>query len=266
MAESGQSAGLFVGVGKFGFQSGLKDLEYAPDDAVALAYRFVVELKVLEAGRTQLVLGGKPNSEKGRKQLEVLEEQKVAVVRGTKFGLQKALQAFAKQTSSPGSLAVLSFSGHGYEMQQDVYLMPTDGNWQTVRTTGVSVESLVETLRQSRAKAKLLLFDACRQVPDRASLDEKRANEDFHRRLKGVDGLAVLASCSAGEKSWQAKALEHGVFTHFLLQEMTRDKSFGKMAEGVVNASRAWMSKYGKLAPTAWHEGGDGLVLVRQTE
>jgi len=256
-----QSAGLFVGIGRFGFQSGLKDLEYAPDDAVALAYRFVVELKVLEANRTQLVLGGKPSSELARKQLEVLRDQKVSVMRGTKYGLQKALKEFAVRTSSPGNLAVMSFSGHGYEMQQDVYLMPTDGNWQTVRSTGMSFESVLETLRQSRAKSKVLLFDACRQVPDRASLDVKRANEDFRNRVKAVEGLAVLASCSAGEKSWQAKTLEHGVFTHFVLQEMVQGKAFYKVSEGVVQSSREWMSKYGELAPTAWHEGGEGLAL-----
>lgn len=252
---TGQSAGLFVGIGKFGFQSGLKDLEYAPDDAVALAYRFVVELKVLEASRTQLVLGGKPSSEKARKQLEVLQGQKVSVVRGTKYGLQKALKEFAVQTISPGNLAVMSFSGHGYEMQQDVYLMPTDGNWQTVRSTGVSFESLLETLRQSRAKSKVLLFDACRQVPDRTSLDVKRANEDFRKRVKAVEGLAVLASCSAGEKSWQAKTLGHGVFTHLVLMGLKDSKvTWSELGESIVRENKEWFLKYERMAPTAWFE------------
>jgi len=246
------SAGLFIGVGKFEFRAGLEDLEYAPDDAVGLAYRLVVELKMVPAGNSQLVLVGEPKSARARKQLAELKALRVEVVKGTKSGLQKALQKFAGLAES-GGLSVMSFSGHGYETQKDVYLMPGNGNWQTVRTTGVSFESVLEVLRASKATSKVLLFDACRQVPDMAKLDRDLAEKTFRERVKSVPGLTVLASCSAGEKSWQAKTLEQGVFTHLVLEGLKKpDVPWDELGAAVVKANEAWFAKFEVKGPRAW--------------
>jgi len=250
--STSQSAGLFVGIGKFEFRSGLEDLEYAPDDAVGLAHRMVVELKIIPAGKAQLVLVGEPKSARRRKQLSELQALRVEVVKGTKNGLLKALEKFAGQATD-GGLAVMSFSGHGYETQNDVYLMPANGNWQTVRTTGISFETVLEALSESRAKTKVLLFDACRQVPDMARLDQELAEKAFRGRVKALPGLTVLASCSAGEKSWQAKSLEQGVFTHLILERLKKsDESWNALGEHVVKANEAWFAKFEVKGPQAW--------------
>jgi hypothetical protein len=252
-----QSVGLFVGIGKFEFRAGLEDLDYAPDDAVGLAHRMVVELKMIPAGKAQLVLVGEPKSARRRKQLSELQALRVEVVKGTKNGLLKALEKFAGQATA-GGLAVMSFSGHGYETQNDVYLMPSNGNWQTVRTTGVSFESVLEAFQASKATSKVLLFDACRQVPDMAKLDRDLAEKMFRERVKSVPGLTVLASCSAGEKSWQAKTLEQGVFTNLVLERLKKpDVSWSELGEDVVQANEAWFGKFEVKGPRAWRDGGN---------
>ncbi len=212
----------------------------------------VVELKMIPATRTQLVLGGDPKSARARKQLTELTALRVEVVKGTRSGLQKALDKFARQTET-GGLSVMSFSGHGYETQKDVYLMPINGNWQTVRTTGVSFESVLEVFKTSKATTKVLLLDACRQVPDMAKLDRDLAEQTFRERVKAVPGLTVLASCSAGEKSWQAKSLEQGVFTHLILEGLKKpDGSWTALGEEVVKANEAWFAKFEVKGPKAW--------------
>lgn len=247
-----KSAGLFVGIGKFEFRAGLEDLEYAPDDAVALAHRMVVELKMIPAASTQLVLGGDPKSARARKQLTELQALQVEVAKGTRNGFQKALEKFARRTGT-GGLAVMSFSGHGYETQKDVYLMPSNGNWQTVRTTGVSFESVLEVFKACKATTKVLLLDACRQMPDMAKLDRELAEKAFRERVKAVPGLTVLASCSAGEKSWQAKSLEQGVFTYLILEGLKKpDEAWTDLGEKVVKANEAWFAKFEVKGPKAW--------------
>lgn len=260
-----QSVGLFIGIGKFKFRSGLENLEYAPDDAVALAHRFVVELKMVEPRRAQLVLAGEPKSTQAQKELKELRAAGVEEASGTKNGLLKALKKFSAQAGS-GGLAIMSFSGHGYETQKDVYLMPANGNWQTVRTTGVSFETVLETLHASRARTKVLLFDACRQVPDMAKLDREQADKAFHERVKSVEGLTILASCRAGEKSWQAKSLEQGVFTHLVLEQMKgKDVAWSEVGEQVAKANETWYARFEVKGPTAW-VSGEGKHRTSNTE
>jgi uncharacterized caspase-like protein len=252
-----QSAGLFVGIGKFEFQTGLKQLEYAPDDAVALAYRFVVELKQVAPSQAQVVLAGKPKSSAAQRQLKELERLKVPVLSGTRQGFMKALQKFSEQASSEG-LAVMTVSLHGYETQKDVHLMPSDGNWQTVRSTGVSFDNVLGAFRKSRAKSRLLLLDACREVPTGEALDREAAEAALRQRVKEVTGLTLLAACSAGEKSWQAKTLEQGVFTHFVLAGLKEEKlNWAELGDRVVRDSGAWYAKYGETGPKAWFQIAD---------
>ncbi len=247
-----QSAGLFIGIGKFEFQVGLENLEYAPDDAIGLAHRIVVELKMIPAAKAQVVLAGEPKSERGRRQWAELKALKVEMVKGTRNGLQEALKKFSNQAAS-GGLAVMTFSGHGYETQRDVYLMPSNGNWQLARTTGVSFQAVLEAFQASKATSRVLLLDACREVPDMAKLDRPLADQTLRERLKAVEGLTVLASCSAGEKSWQSKKLEQGVFTHFVLEELKKpDVDWVNLGERVVKRNEEWFRKYEVKGPTAW--------------
>lgn len=260
-----QSAGLFVGIGKFEYQTGLKQLEHAPDDAVALAHRFVVELKQVPPSRAQVVLAGKPKSVAAQRQLKELERLKVLIVSGTRSGFKKALQRFVGQSGS-GGLAVMAVSLHGYETQKDIYLMPSDGNWQTVRTSGVSMTSVLEALQQSSARSRVLLLDACREVPAGESLNRAEAEAALRQRVKAVAGLTVLASCSAGEKSWQAKSLEQGVFTHFILAGLKeKEVNWADLGEKVVKDSEAWFARYGEAGPRAWFVGGETASNQQRT-
>jgi len=232
-------------------------LEYAPDDAVALAHRFVVELKMIPAAKAQVVLAGEPMSMRGRKQWAELKALKVEMVKGTRMGLQKALNKFAEQ-STPGGLAVITFSGHGYETQQDVYLMPSNGNWQLARSTGVSFQAVLEAMQKIKATLRVLLLDACREVPDMAKLDRPLADQTLRERVKSIPGLTVLASCSAGERSWQSKRLEQGVFTHLVLEELKKpDVEWAVLGERVVKGNEEWFRKFEVKGPRAWRDGGN---------
>jgi hypothetical protein len=62
----------------------------------------------------------------------------------------------------------------------------------------------------------------------------------------------MLASCSAGEKSWQADNLEHGVFSYFLLNELRADLPFERWSGNVVKSSELWMMEHSGRSPHPW--------------
>lgn len=211
--------GLFIGIGKFDYQTGLKPLVYAPDDAVLLAHLFVVEWRWLKPQHTKLALGGAPKSKTCQRQLTELKRLGVKTVSPTHRSLEKALQETAQSTRS-GSPLIITFSGHGYQGPGNIYLMPVNGNWQLIKSTGISSEFLTACLQSSPAGHKLLLLDACSTWIEGRKGDAEREHQLFQQQLQPVKNLTVLASCLPGERSWQSDKLEHGIFTKLVHEEM----------------------------------------------
>ncbi|MCD8483627.1 MAG: hypothetical protein LR015_13810 [Verrucomicrobia bacterium] len=76
--RGGGSGGLFIGVNEFIEGSSLR-LRFAVDDAIAQAHVFVVELGLLEARKTVLLISGEPTMPVNRDKLERLQERGVFV-------------------------------------------------------------------------------------------------------------------------------------------------------------------------------------------
>lgn len=247
-----KSAGLFIGIGKFDFRTGLKPLVYAPDDAIALAYRFVVESKEIAPAQARLVLGGEPKSLQGQEQLMKLKGLGVAVHKGTRSACREAIKDFTQMVSPMDGQVVVTFSGHGYELSEGVFLMPTDGDWQLIKTKGIAFDALLEPLKATKAKSKILLVDTCREIPDRTQLDTMKANEQFQKQLSQITPLTALISCRAGEKSWQSNSLEHGVFTHSILQEFLPGEAWKTIADKVIRRNEDWVKKLEDKRPHPW--------------
>ncbi len=68
-------AGLFVGVNEFDEDPSLKRLDFAVDDAIAVAHLFVIELGLIKAERARLLLGGTAAGAKAKEQLEGLRKR-----------------------------------------------------------------------------------------------------------------------------------------------------------------------------------------------
>lgn len=258
------SAGLFVGVGKFDATSGLGDLRFTPDDAVALAHLFVVELELLPAKNTRVALGGEPRSQRGRELARILVSKGVRRVGAERTQLLDVLAEVSDLGTAENGLVVMSFSSHGFEEKGKAYVMPSDGRRRFVESTGVSLQTVKDTLRDSKANKKLLFLDACRETIGSDTRGEERMRGPFQQALSAAEGFGVIASCSVGQLSWESPELEQGVFTHFLLEGI-RGGAMSPVNDGFIRlgtvssyaakATRDWVAKNKNEVQEPWFEG-----------
>ncbi|XGV87563.1 MAG: SUMF1/EgtB/PvdO family nonheme iron enzyme [Limnothrix sp. BL-A-16] len=123
------------------------------------------------------------------------------------------------------------FSGHGMlDAEGRDYLMPMEASPMSVAETGIRVSYVVEQLRRCGADNVVLLLDACRDegrstgAKGVAGVGEDTANQG---RLKGV---VSIASCSRYESSYELEELQHGAFTHALLEAFRSQRGYATVA------------------------------------
>jgi hypothetical protein len=122
--------------------------------------------------------------------------------------------------AGPNDQIVVAFSMHGVLLGGTSYLCPIDADLSKPAQTLLPVAWLYETLSAGRGAQKVLILDACRS-PAAVSRDieVEPLRSAFAQSLERVPrGVVSLASCAAGERSYEHSALQHGVFFHFLLK------------------------------------------------
>lgn len=212
--KPGASAGLFIGIAEFDGNSGLPKLRYTVDDAIRLADLFIEKLGLLPANNCQLALGGTPSGDVSKERLAKLEALGVKVTGATKTELIDALRDIAGRAKDPKGIVVVALSTHGFEEKGAAYIMPTDGRQDELEETGIRIETIRSRLERSAAPSKkLLIVDACREVPVASVRGSSKMSVAFTDAFKTAKGFAVLTACAPGEQSWEDPDLEHGVFT-----------------------------------------------------
>ena len=103
------------------------------------------------------------------------------------------------------------FAGHGKRHNNRDYLLPSDVNPRNLERTAIAITTLTENLRRSGADNVILLLDACRSQ-DEGDRDGEGIGIEKQR------GVVTLFSCSPNERSYEIDQLQHGSFTHTLLQ------------------------------------------------
>ncbi|OUL19416.1 peptidase C14, partial [Nostoc sp. T09] len=101
------------------------------------------------------------------------------------------------------------FAGHGNRYKDKDYLMFCDSDPGDIEHTAISVDYVTQRLRRSGADNVVLFLDACRDESSRSGLG---IGEQTHQ------GVITFYSCTANQKSWEIDELQHGSFTHSLLE------------------------------------------------
>lgn len=116
---------------------------------------------------------------------------------------------FEKPLLKPEDNLWLFFAGHGRRYRDQDYLMFLDSAPAAVDRTAISVDYVTQRLRRSGADNVVLFIDACRDEDTRSGLG---IGQQKH------DGVITFYSCAANQKSWEIDELQHGSFTHTLLE------------------------------------------------
>jgi len=147
-----------------------------------------------------------------------------------------------KARVKPDSVVMLFFGGYGIQVGRESYMIPVDAAiWKEsdVRRNAVSVESVLEVMKENGACAKLVVLDASRRNP------YERRFRGFSHGLAPIaapDNALILSSATPGRVADDGKGANSVLVTELLTNINTEvDKASG--AEAVFNRTRVAISR-----------------------
>lgn len=133
----------------------------------------------------------------------------------TKSNILNALKTFADKADE-NDVFLFYFSGHGLPES----LLPIDYEGKG-STKQLFHRDLVEIFKQSKAKSKVVIADACHSgsmTSFKGETYEASINTYYSEIRKNKGGLVMLMSSKAEETSIENNGLRQGIFSHFLLR------------------------------------------------
>jgi uncharacterized caspase-like protein len=156
----------------------------------------------------------------------------------SKDDMQRAIGRL-KSKIKPDSVVMLFFGGYGVQAGRESYMIPVDAAiWKEsdVRRDGISIESVLETMKEQGAKAKLVVVDASRRNP------YERRFRTFSHGLAPIDvpdNALILSSATPGKVADDSKG-QHSVLMTELLANLNAQVA---NAESVFNKTRVSISR-----------------------
>ena len=145
------------------------------------------------------------------------------------------------------SVVMLFFGGYGVQAGRESYMLPVDAMiWKErdVRRHGVSIDGVLDMMKEQGAKAKLVVVDASRRNPY-----ERRFRSYSHglAPISASDNALILTSASPGKVVDDGRG-EHSVLVSEFLNNLGQPGS----AESVFNKTRLAISRAseGEQVPT----------------
>lgn len=189
----------------------------------------------------------------------------------TRNNILTAFQSTANQTE-PDDLLLFYYSGHGDLTAQQSYLVARDGYAVSLADTAVSLKRIEEIMREAKARAKIIILDACHSGANIGSKGPKKMSEEFIQQVFAqAEGMAVLSSCKQGELSYEWEKQGQSVFTHYLLEALTGkadldEKGFVTVQDvnrHLTNAVKPWSAQYNvSQTPTLQYTVSGDIILA----
>lgn len=203
-ADEGRRYALLVGVQQYDSED-MDDLRFTENDVEKLSE--VLQRKPKPYSRIVVM-----TRERGQKDTSLLP---------TAANIRKQLEKLAAKCDKEDVLFV-ALTGHGVQPKGDKAYFCGYKAKLTDPTTMVPLDEVYSTLEKSDAGLKVLVVDACRNDPGGKGIKlEARKEKEYERvttAAKPPAGVVALFSCSAGERSWEAEELKHGVFFGALIE------------------------------------------------
>jgi uncharacterized caspase-like protein len=144
-----------------------------------------------------------------------------------------------KSRIKPDSVVMLFFGGYGVQVGRESYMIPVDAAiWKEsdVRRQGVSVEAVLEVMKEQGARAKLVVVDASRRNPY-----ERRFRAYSHglAPIGAPDNALILTSATPGRVADDSEGT-HSVLMSELLANLNAE---GGGVESVFNKTRVAISR-----------------------
>jgi len=147
-----------------------------------------------------------------------------------------------KSRIRPDSVVMLFFGGYGVQVGRESYMIPVDAAiWKEsdVRRDAVSVEAVLEVMKEQGACAKLVVIDASRRNPY-----ERRFRTFSHglAPINAPDNALILTSAIPGQVADDSSG-QHSVLMSELLANLSANEAGRAAAEAVFNKTRIAISR-----------------------
>jgi len=144
-----------------------------------------------------------------------------------------------KSRIKPDSVVMLFFGGFGVQVGRESYMIPVDAAiWKEsdVRRQGVSIEAVLNVMKEQGARAKLVVVDASRRNPY-----ERRFRAYSHglAPINAPDNALILTSATPGRVADDSEGT-HSVLMSELLNNLNAE---GGGVESVFNKTRVAISR-----------------------
>ncbi|WP_420967626.1 caspase family protein [Bradyrhizobium sp. B120] len=155
----------------------------------------------------------------------------------TKDDMFRAVERM-KAKIRPDTVVMLFFGGYGVQVGRESYMIPVDATiWKEadVKRTGVSVESVLDAMKERGAKAKLVVLDASRRNPY-----ERRFRAFSHglAPISPPENTIVLTSATPGKVADDSKGANS-----VLVSELINNLKAQAGAETAFNKTRVAISR-----------------------
>jgi serine/threonine-protein kinase len=198
-------AALVLGIGKYLHAGRVEPLRFAARDAGALARALADPA------------------------LCAFPAESVALLTGPRARRDQVVQRLSRwlpEQARGAELAVIYFAGHGVVQtvgqREEGFLLPYDADPDDVITRGVAMSDIARWIDAIQAGAVIVCLDCCHA----GNLLQHRgpaAGRNLELRPAVLERMAgrgrfLIASCDAGQKSFESAELKHGLFTYHLLR------------------------------------------------
>jgi uncharacterized caspase-like protein len=145
-----------------------------------------------------------------------------------------------KSKIRPNSVVMLFFGGYGVQAGRESYMIPVDAKiWREVdvRRQGVSIESVLDVMKERGARAKLVVVDASRRNPY-----ERRFRAFSHglAPIAAPDNALILSSATPGQVADDSTGQLSVLMSELLNNLSTNtgiESSFNKTRVAIVRSS-----------------------------
>ena len=144
-----------------------------------------------------------------------------------------------KSKIRPDSVVLLYFGGFGVQVGRESFMIPVDATIWTesdVRRQGVSIESVLDMMKEQGARAKLVVIDASRRNPY-----ERRFRTFSHglAPISAPDNALILTSATPGKVADDSK----GRYSVLMTELLANLNAQAAGAETVFNKTRVAISR-----------------------
>ena len=158
-----------------------------------------------------------------------------------------------KSKVKPDSVVMLFFGGYGIQAGRESYMIPVDARiWKEVdiRREGISVESVLDGIKEKGARAKLVVIDASRRNPY-----ERRFRSFSHglAPINSPDNALIISSATPGKVADDSKGQNSTLVTE-LLNNLAAERSGRR--------ERVQEDPHRHLPRLRRRAGADGVVLA----